>query len=186
MSVIAQPQNALSASYDPIARALHWLTVLLIATEYAIGLSMPEIHRDTQVGTLIAIHLALGSGILLLVVLRVAWRLTHRAPPPPPMPGWQRYVAAGTHFALYAALLLTPLAGWATASGHGWPVRAFGLIPLPALLSHPPHVPPWFWGVHVFLVWWVLFNLIVLHVAAALYHRIIKRDSILGRMLPGL
>ena len=184
MSVIAEAQSAAAASYDPIARALHWLTVLLVATEYAVGVTMPRIHRHTPVGTLIAVHLALGSGILLLVVLRLAWRLTHRAPPPP-LPGWQKCVAAVTHFALYAALLLTPFAGWATASAHGWSVRAFGVIPLPALLAHPPRVPRWFWGVHVFLVWWVLLNLIVLHVAAALYHRIIKRDSILGRMLPG-
>ena len=186
MNVIAVQQSSPSASYDPMARTLHWLTVLLVATEYAVGVAMPHIHRHTPVGALIAVHLALGSGILLLVVLRVAWRLTHRAPPPPPLPGWQRYVAGCTHFALYAALLLTPFAGWATASAHGWPVRAFGVMPLPALLAHPPQVPPWFWGVHVFLVWWVLFNLIVLHVAAALYHRIIKRDPVLTRMLPGL
>lgn len=185
MNLIAEQHNLLSGRYDPIARTLHWLTVLLIVAEYAIGVTMPEIHRHTKVGTLIAVHLALGSGILLIVALRIAWRLTHRAPPPPPLPGWQRYVAGCTHFALYAALLLTPLAGCATASAHGWPVRAFGVLPLPALLTHPRQLPPWFWGVHVFLVWWVLFNLIVLHVAAALYHRIIKRDSILGRMLPG-
>jgi cytochrome b561 len=44
----------------------------------------------------------------------------------------------------------------------------------------------WFWGVHMFLAWWLLFILTVLHVVADLYHRIIKRDSLnLGHILPG-
>lgn len=186
MDAIVESRAARSRAYDPVARALHWLTVLLIAAEYTVGLTMPTIHRNTRVGALIAIHLALGSGILLVIALRIAWRLTHRPPPSPPLPRWQRYVAALTHSALYAALVLTPLTGWATASAHGWPVSAFGLVPLPALVAHPPHVPLWFWDAHVFMVYWVLLNLIILHVAAALYHRFIKRDSILSRMLPGL
>ena len=186
MGAIATSRRTRSMAYDPVARALHWLTVLLIAAEYTVGLTMPGIHRNTRVSTLIAIHLALGSGILLLIVLRIAWRSRHRPPPPPPLPRWQRYVAAGTHAALYAALVLTPLTGWATASAHGWPVRAFGLLPLPALVAHPPHVPPWFWEAHVFMVYWVLLTLIIVHIAAALYHRLIRRDSVLSRMLPGL
>ena len=50
----------------------------------------------------------------------------------------------------------------------------------------PPQMALWFWGVHMFLAWWLLFILTVLHVVADLYHRIIKRDSLnLGHILPG-
>lgn len=186
MNAISENLTMQSEAYDPVARVLHWLTVLLVAAEYTVGLSMSDIHRNTKVGTLIGVHLALGSGILVIVVLRIVWRLTHRPPPAPPLRQWQRYVANGTHFALYAALILTPLTGWATASAHGWPVRAFGVIPMPPLVGHPPHLPPWFWEAHVFMVYWILLTLIGLHVCAALYHKFVKRDTVLSRMLPGL
>ncbi len=185
MPAVLETQAKSPAVYDPISRALHWLTVLLVAAEYIIGSVMPSIHRGTPLGTMIKIHLALGSGLLLLIVLRIVWRLTHRAPPAPPLPVRQQRLAGLTHVALYLALILMPLAGWASASARGWPVRGFGVVPLPALVPEGKRIGFLLGDVHAGALYWILIGLIAVHVGAALYHRLVKRDTVLGRMLPG-
>lgn len=184
MSIVAN-QPVQTQAYDPVARAFHWLTVLLVTSEYIIGWTMPAVRWGTPLGALIRVHLAVGSSILIVVLLRVLWRLTHRPPPLPDLPAWQRRLSALTHFAFYAVLILMPLTGWASASAREWPVRAFGFLPLPALVG--PHAKIGFklGDVHSDVLYWALLGLISLHVGAALYHRFIKRDSILSRMLPG-
>lgn len=124
------------ASYDPVARGLHWLTVLLVLTEYVIGSTMPHIRLGTPFVFSIRLHLALGSGLVLVVLVRIFWRLTHRPPPAPLLPAWQKRLADATHVLLYLTLILMPLAGWASASAHGFPVRAFGILPLPAIAPY--------------------------------------------------
>lgn len=185
MNTIAQERLAPLESYDPVARGLHWLTVLLVLAEYIVGSAMPHIRLGTPFVFLIRLHLALGSGLLLVVLARILWRLTHRHPPPPPMPAWQRRTSAATHFALYLVLILMPLAGWASASAHGYAVRAFGVLSLPALVPYRAHIGFILGDVHADVLYWILLALIALHVGAALYHRFVKHDSVLSRMLPG-
>ncbi len=182
---VAEDQAASVTSYDPVARGLHWLTVLLVLSEYIVGSLMPGIRLGTPFVFLIQLHLALGSGLLLVVLARILWRLTHRPPPEPLLPAWQKRLAAATHFALYLALILMPLAGWASASAHGYPARAFGFLPLPALVPYRAHIGFRLGDVHADVIYWILLALIVLHVSAALYHRFVKRDRVLSRMLPG-
>jgi cytochrome b561 len=173
------------ASYDPVARSLHWLTVLLVLAEYIVGSVMPPIRLGTPFVLPIRLHLALGSGLVLVVLARILWRLNHRPPPLPVLPTWQKRLADATHFALYLALILMPLAGWASASAHGYPVRAFGILPLPAFMPYRARIGLRLGDVHADLLYWVLLFLIVLHIGAALYHRFVQRDSVLSRMLPG-
>ena len=173
------------ASYDPVARGLHWLTVLLVLAEYIIGSAMPHIRLGTPFVFPIRLHLALGSGLVLVVLARILWRLTHRPPPPPVLSTWQKRLADTTHFILYVALILMPLAGWASASAHGYPVRAFGILPLPKLVTYRAHIGFKLGDIHADVLYWILLALIVLHIGAALYHRFVQRDSVLGRMLPG-
>ena len=49
------------ARYDTVARLLHWLIVALVIAQYAIGWTMPDVHRDTQPVGLIAAHLLVGT-----------------------------------------------------------------------------------------------------------------------------
>ncbi|MGH8291022.1 MAG: cytochrome b [Steroidobacteraceae bacterium] len=168
-----------------MARGLHWLTVLLVLAEYIVGSTMPHIRLGTPFVFSIRVHLALGSGLVLVVLARIFWRLTHRPPPPPVLPTWQKRLADATHFMLYLTLILMPLAGWASASAHGFPVRAFGILPLPALVPYRARIGFRLGDIHADVLYWILLALIVLHIGAALYHRFVQRDSVLGRMLPG-
>jgi cytochrome b561 len=168
--------------YDGVARLLHWLVVLLVAAQFAVGWTMPDVHRDTKPVGLIAWHLGIGVALVAAMVVRVAWRLTHR-PPPDTLTPLERVVSGITHCALYAALIAVPLLGWANASSRGWTVRLFGALDLPALSSTGSAVGHAMGDVHKVLAW-VLLGLIGVHVAAALYHRFILNDRVLQRMLP--
>lgn len=172
------------ATYDPVARAAHWLTVLLVAAQFIVGWTMPDIRKGTLPVGLIAWHLVLGSTLLVVVVFRLAWRLTHRPPPPPPgLPFWQKRAASITHAALYVLLLLVPLAGWASASARVWAVRAFGVLPLPQILPSHARIGFELGDIHGGFLAWALLVVLGLHVLAALYHRLVLRDTVLSRML---
>ncbi|WP_310629937.1 cytochrome b/b6 domain-containing protein [Paraburkholderia sp.] len=172
------------ARYDLVARLLHWLVVLLVTAQFVIGWTMPDVHRDTQPVGEIAWHLGVGSALLAAMVCRLLWRATHRPPRDDfsaRLPAWMRAVSALTHGALYVLLFAVPLLGWINASSRAWTVELAGLAPLPALAAQGSSFGHAMGDVHGVLAW-VLFGLIVLHVAGALYHRFVLGDRVLQRM----
>lgn len=185
MSTVVEVRTAnANVSYDPVAKILHWLTALLVVAQFVVAWTMPEIHRGVKPVGLIQWHLVLGSSLLVIVVLRLLWRLTHRSPPPAEgLPGWQRQTAAVTHWALYVLLFAVPITGWAAASVRVWVVRAFGVLPFPQIM--PPFAKIGFeiGDIHGGILAWALLGVAVLHILAALYHRLALRDKVLSRML---
>lgn len=159
---------------------------MLLAVQFAVAWTMPDVTRDTRPVGLIAWHLSVGTTILLVMVIRVLWRW---ASPPPPAPAGSppvlRTAAALTHVALYALLIVLPLMGWANASSRGWPVRLFGLIPLPTIAAAGSPFAHELGDVHAKTAI-VLLVLVGLHVLAALVHRLVLRDQTLRRMAPWL
>jgi cytochrome b561 len=174
--------NAFAAQqYDPFARLLHWLVVLLLAAQYIVGWTMPDIHRDTQPAGLIAIHLGLGASIVAVVFVRVIWRFLRKEPRVVEGTAFTRAIAYLTHGLLYLLLIVQPLMGWANASSRGWPIALAG-VKLPALAPTGSSLGHALGDVHGVLAW-VLLGLIGLHVLGALYHQLILRDGVLRRMI---
>jgi cytochrome b561 len=145
---------------------------------------MPDIHRGMTLGAAMSFHVSLGIAILLLIVARLVWRLTHPVAPENSLPGWQRLTSQATHWLLYALVLATTITGWLFASFRGWSMSLFYLVPLPMLTSEDAAAGKAIDGWHQVMEW-TLLVVIGLHVAAALAHRFIYRDRVLQRMLPG-
>ena len=176
-----------TSHYDAVSRAAHWLTFALVVAQFAVGWLMPEIGWGTEPTGLIGVHLILGASLLVVVAFRLLWRITQSAPRPLTlMPRWQRLAARATHVALYLLLVAMSLAGWASSSAREWPVKAFGVIPLPALVASHAKIGFILGDWHADVLSWALLVLIGVHVAAALHHRFIKRDEVLQRMLPSV
>ena len=170
--------------YGLTARLLHWLVLVLIAAQYAIAWAMPDVGPDTRPTGLIAWHLSLGTLILLLVLARALWRLSHPVPPPPDtLRPWQGALSRLVHLLLYATLLLLPLMGWGNASSRGWEVSLAGYIHLPALFRNGSYFGLALGDIHAVTAT-ILLVLIGLHFSAALYHHFIVKDQTLMRMLP--
>jgi cytochrome b561 len=130
------------------------------------------------------LHNSFGVLILILIVLRLAWRLTHPVAPESSLPPWQRLSSEAVHWLLYALALATTLTGWLFASFRGWSVSFFYLFTLPMLASDNAAAGKAIDGLHQAMEW-ALLVLVGLHVLAALVHMFIYRDRVMERMLPG-
>jgi len=129
-------QTSETPAFGAPARLFHWLTALLLVGQYVIGWLMPHVHHDTRPVGLIGLHLSFGATIVLLVLVRLAWRFSHKPPAESStLPRFMRLAASATHGLLYALLIALPLMGWANASARGWAVSLFHVIPLPALAA---------------------------------------------------
>jgi cytochrome b561 len=174
-----------NGGYTATAKSLHWLILALLVVQFTVAWTMPHIGRNTRPDTLINLHFSIGVVILAVAIVRLSWRLTHPEPPPQAgVPPWQVLSARIVHWLLYLLLLVVPILGWINASWRGFPVALFGLE-LPKLIA--TRAPGWAWtgDVHALLANYAMLILVGLHVAAALYHWLIKRDRVLQRMLPG-
>jgi len=189
----SSPGMGPSGRYGAVSMALHWTIALLILVQIGLGWTMNEVlpdHSPAQAGVLM-IHISVGLTILLLVLVKIAVRLTHPAPPlPPGIAPWERVLARGSHLLFYLLLLLMPLTGWALASLGARPIAFWGLpwphLPgLGMLLGSPAPKPVHeaLAHVHVYILIWVVLINLALHVAGALKHQFDGRP-VLWRMTP--
>lgn len=168
--------------YTRVAIALHWLIAALVVAQFTFGWWMVGIPKDPPGMRAAAfnLHKSVGLTILALMVLRLAWRLTHKPPALPPMPRWQALLARAVHIGFYVLLIALPLAGYIGSSFSGYPVKLFGWT-LPSWAPKNVAVKDWMSAAHLALGW-TLAVVLALHVAGALKHALLDRDGLLRRM----
>ncbi|MBV5284627.1 MAG: cytochrome b [Methyloversatilis discipulorum] len=171
--------------YTRTAMTLHWLIALMLFGMFGFGLYMVELPLSPQKLKFYSYHKWAGVTVFLLVLARLAWRITHRPPAlPADMPGWQVTAAKAGHHLLYLLMVIVPLSGWLMSSAKGFQTVWFGVLPLPDLLAKDEALGEALLLTHRLLNWF--FMLVVAgHVVAALKHHFIDRDGLLSRMLPG-
>src|SRR5205085_1976726 len=155
--------------YGTAAKVFHWLIVALLVVQYPIGWLMPDLHRGMQPGAGMTFHVSVGLTVLVLIVLRLAWRLTHPVAPESSLPPWQRLSSEAVHWLLYVLVLATTVTGWFSASFRGWSVSLFYLVPLPMLASENESAAEAFDGWHQ-AMGWTLLAVVGIHVASAMAH----------------
>jgi cytochrome b561 len=170
--------------YGSTAKVFHWLIVALLVVQYLIGWLMPDIHRGMQPGVPMTLHLSFGLSILILITLRLFWRLMHPVAPESSLSSWQRLSSELVHWLLYILVLATTVTGWLFASFRGWSVSFFYLFPFPMLASDNAAAGRAIDGLHQ-VAEWTLLVFIGLHVLAALVHLLVYRNRVMQRMLPG-
>ncbi|MBT9517486.1 MAG: cytochrome b [Methyloversatilis discipulorum] len=171
--------------YTRTAMSLHWLIALMLFGMFGFGLYMVELPLSPQKLKFYSYHKWAGVTVFLLVLARLAWRITHRPPAlPADIPAWQVTAAKAGHHLLYLLMVIVPLSGWLMSSAKGFQTVWFGVLPLPDLLSKDEALGEALLLTHRLLNWF--FMLVVAgHVLAALKHHFIDRDGLLSRMLPG-
>lgn len=171
--------------YTSTAIFLHWLMALGLVGTFALGYYMEGLPFSPAKLKYIAWHKWAGISLLLLVVLRVAWRLTHRVPE---LGTHMRPIAKAAahwgHWVLYVLMFAIPLSGWLASSAQGVSVVWFGVWQLPDLIAKNKEIGTQLQQLHMVLNYVFLVG-VVGHVAAALYHHFIQKDGLLRRMWPG-
>ena len=181
--------------YDGGARFFHWLFVLLFLAQVPAGIAMvvpavsgdfenlPGVEQET-IDKLYIFHKGLGAILLVVVVLRLLWRITHRPPPfPDTMPELERRIAGQTHWFLYFLMVLAAVSGYVHVIGLGFPIELLNAIGVPPLLPKMEGIAVVSSFVHRFTVA-VLTGVVGVHVAEVLRHHWVVKDGILGRMWP--
>jgi cytochrome b561 len=157
---------------------------LAILGQFALGWWMIDVPKDPPGvrAWWFNLHKSIGITLAAMVVLRLLWRLGHPGPSlPGTLPRMQRIAAAGTHWALYACMLVMPLSGYLGSSFSKYPIKYFGNA-LPHWGWDWPAAKAFLSNVHLAAAW-LLAALIAVHVVAALRHAL-RRDGLFSRMWP--
>jgi cytochrome b561 len=167
--------------FTPLQRLLHWLMALCILAMLFIGVGMVSTIMPKYL-TLVAIHKPLGIAILVLALIRLVLRLFYGAPSlPAALPEPMKLAAHVSHYVLYALMIGMPLVGWAMLSTASYPVVLYAEWHLPAILPQSDRLHTLLWGAHFYLAF-AFFAVILLHVAAALFHALVRRDGVFETM----
>ncbi|MFC3692410.1 cytochrome b [Chenggangzhangella methanolivorans] len=172
------------AKFSPLQRALHWSMALAILAMLFVGVGMTATVDQVR-ETLIAVHRPLGIAILILALLRIAVRLVQGAPElPAGMPEPMKLAAKLSHLAFYGLMIAMPIIGWAMMSAADYPIVLFGAVHLPPIVSPSRELHAALWTAHAGLAL-CFFALILLHLAAALFHALVRRDGVFQQMAGG-
>jgi cytochrome b561 len=170
--------------YNTVARLFHWVTVLLVLIMIPVGLAMAQELPKPLEDRLYILHKGLGPLVLLVVAARLAWRVFHPAPPlPTDIPPVQRLAASVVHAALYAALLVQGISGYIFVDAGDFPLEVWQSLGVPPLIPKNEALSKAAEGVHRTTAF-VLIVLIAMHVSAAAYHGLVRRDGVVARMWP--
>lgn len=163
--------------YGSVAIALHWASAALIVAAFSFGLVADSILDPAARLWIVRVHVTCGGLALLLTLTRIGWWMWGDKRPAP-MPGLsapQQWATRSVHALLYLAILVLGASGIGTLVLSGAIPALLAGTPLPNFSTVAPRL------VHDVMSK-LLFVLFVLHVAAALYHQLIRRDRLLARM----
>jgi cytochrome b561 len=173
--------NDIRHRFTPLQRLLHWLMAICIIAMLFIGVGMVSTVMPKYLG-LISLHESLGASILILALIRLAVRLRSGAPPlPADLPEPIKLAAQLSHYALYGLMIIMPLLGWTMLSAADYPVVLYGGIHLPLLVPQSDGLHTLLWNAHYYLAF-AFFALVLAHVAAALFHALVRRDGVFEAM----
>lgn len=175
--------------YSSTARSFHWITVAAVFVMVPVGLTMSYRGNtldlwDDLTNNLYSSHKLIGFCLLWLIVLRLGYRLVRGAPKDEPtLLWWHKAGSHLVHWSLYVLLLIVPILGWTGTSLYP-ALDIFGLFNLPALASPNEDMAKRVLDIHGKLALFMA-CLIGVHIAAVIYHALIRRDGVLRRMWPG-
>ncbi len=166
-----------------VAKGFHWLMAVMIVLAIVLGVVAEEMPLSPAKLKVFILHKSVGISILALVILRIVWRVTQKAPGAPTgISALNKKLANLGHFALYGLMLLLPVSGWILNSAADFPFRWFGLFAVPSITSPNEELHELSESIHVFAAWVLLVVFLGHAVMAIKHHR--HGSDVLLRMAP--
>ena len=170
-------------SYGLITKIFHWLIAFAILGLITVGLSMTDMPSSPEKYELYGMHKASGVMVLMLVILRILWRISNKeVMPPKSLSNMMNIKKKIGHYVLYLFMLLMPISGILMTHFSSRDIPVFGLFTIPAAAVKDPQIAGLFHQVHVLGIW-AFITVIILHIGAALYHHFVLKNNILKRMI---
>jgi len=173
-------------TYGVVAKSFHWLLFLMLTFSIVAGNIMASMPKGAEKLQAAGMHKSFGAVILMLVMLRLVWRLTNETPRlPDGTTAGEAFIAKAMHWGLYVLMFAQPVSGIMMSQAAGFPVSFFGLFEFPVFLAKNPELAQFFKGVHG-TVWIILVIAVIGHAGAALHHHFIRKDNVLKQMTTGV
>jgi len=179
-SIVMQPAATQGLRHDATTIAFHWISALLVALLWTIGQTVDTFPNGPLRIDYRSVHIVLGATLGVVLIARLAWRVTRRDTLPPIDRGVMLAIARITHWLLYALLAVTVGFGVAYLWVRG--DSLFNLFRIPAYAPGNRALVRLIGDRHALFANAVLI-LAGLHAAAALFHHYVLRDATLRRML---
>ena len=176
-----QPVSADAMRYDRTTIFFHWAIALLVIIQWLGAQTIDWFPAGSLRVDARSAHITLGLLLAALLVARILWRRTRGRRLPSADEGVLKVAAKGTHWGLYALLVAMVLVGMLLAWTRG--DNIFNLFSIPAYDSTNRALPHQVQEIHA-TIGWLILTLAGLHASAALVHRYLWHDGLLGRMLP--
>ena len=97
--------------YGATTKWLHWFIGIVVILMLIFGRSLESLPLSER-EQMIMFHSGLGTLVLLLMLARWGWRLSHQPPGPTETMGvWQTRLAKTMHWSFYVLLVLQPILG---------------------------------------------------------------------------
>lgn len=171
--------------YGVVSVIFHWGSAIYILLMLILGwvmTNMPAVGFDTTKIKLILLHKAFGILFLLIVSLRMLWRLGNKQPAfSKKTPSWQKIIAIANLILLYFFMFALPVSGWVLSSAYGLPISFFGLFTLPPVIAQNQFLGQRLITMHYWLGV-MMVGFIFFHVLAALYHHFYLKDGALKKI----
>lgn len=192
-----------NTKYTNVAIVLHWLIGIAILFMFVLGWFMTELPKETpktssfdifnlglitwgveeeqsQRSFYFNLHKSVGLSLLMLIVLRMYWRFTHRPPAfLNSMKLWEKRLAKATHHSLYLLMFLIPLSGIIMSAGSKYGIKWFGIKVIPGFDDKA--IRELFYEFHE-IFGLLLLLILILHILGAVKHSIVDKDGTLRRM----
>lgn len=171
------------SGYGLISILVHWINAVLILFLFGLGIYMVDLsYYDDWYHKGPELHISLGLVVLLLMLVRVVWRIINPTPEELSAKRAQNLAAKLVKLGLYAFIFIVLFSGYLITTAEGQPASMFSLLKFPVLTELSSQNVDLAGAVHEYLAWGIVL-LVVLHVAGALLHHFVIRDRTLVRML---
>ncbi|MFM0721676.1 cytochrome b [Paraburkholderia strydomiana] len=172
-------------TYEPAQKFFHWAMAIVVLSAIALGLwSSFLVPGDPLRKALLDLHKSFGFTAAALILPRIICRLMSRASVGQPEPNRLfRLAAHGTHFGLYALMILMPVTGYLFSAAGGYSLPWFGLFHWPRLVDESKAMSlagKWLHDKGA----WLIYAAVSAHILAVIWHSVFRRDDVLWRMLP--
>ncbi|MDX8349419.1 cytochrome b [Cognatiyoonia sp. IB215446] len=171
--------------YSGTSRLIHWIMAVLILGMIVVGFLMVQDGWSRPVqNTMFISHKNIGVLLLILIFVRLFNRW--RNPPnlaPVELDSMQEFAARIAHFGLYALLLVMPLAGYIRVRAGGFPIEALDALGMPTLVPRSEALAEAAKMVHFYGAY-AITALVVMHIGAACFHGLVRKDGVFTRMWP--
>ena len=172
-------------SYPRPLRVVHWSVAGLVTSQLALAVVLTQLRSLSYGQMVLSLHRQLGLVILLLVVARLVMSWWYKAPrhEDSNLPPWQVGAATVVHATFYILLVAQPAVGIFLAWARGDSIGLLGLVQIAAPLELSDATRERLMTVHAMTAV-LLFSLCLLHIGAVVFNRVVRRVSVIDRMLP--